>query len=97
MTSKGYNLSGDSTCNFSQTGDLNNTNPKLGPLHSNGGQTETMALQTGSPAIDTGNPSGCTDNLGHPLKTDQRGQPRHDKEDTGGCDRGRMKVNRTKA
>jgi hypothetical protein len=88
MTSKGYNLSSDSTCNFSQASDLNNTNPKIGPLHNNGGQTQTMALQTGSPAIDTGNPSGCTDNLGHPLKTDQRGQPRPDKEDTGGCDRG---------
>ena len=39
----------------------------------------------GSPAIDTGNPNGCTDGLGHLLKRDQRGQPRPDKEDTGGC------------
>jgi len=43
---------------------------------------------TGSPAIDAGNPSGCTDGSGHLLKTDQRGMPRPDKEDTVGCDRG---------
>ena len=47
-----------------------------------------MALLPGSPAIDAGNPSGCTDDQGNLLKTDQRGQPRPDKEDTGGCDMG---------
>jgi predicted outer membrane repeat protein len=88
VTSKGYNLSSDGTCSFSTTGDLNNIDPKLGPLQNNGGQTQTMALPSGSPAIDAGNPSGCTDNHGHLLKTDQRGQPRPDKEDTGGCDMG---------
>jgi hypothetical protein len=88
MTSHGYNLSSDSTCNFSNPGDLNNTNPRLGPLRYNGGQTQTMALPTGSPAVDAGNPGGCTDDQGHLLKTDQRGQPRPDKEDTAGCDMG---------
>jgi hypothetical protein len=88
MTSNGYNLSSDHTCNFSNQGDLNNTNPKLGSLRNNGGPTQTMALPTGSLAIDAGNPSGCTDNLGQLLTTDQRGQPRHDKEDIGGCDMG---------
>jgi predicted outer membrane repeat protein len=88
MTSNGYNLSSDSTCNFNNTGDLNNTDPKLGPLQNNGGPTETMALFPGSPAIDAGNPSGCTDGRGHLLKTDQRGTPRPDKEDSGGCDMG---------
>ena len=47
-----------------------------------------MALLPGRPAIDAGNPSGCTDDLGHLLTTDQRGYPRHDPEDTGGCDMG---------
>jgi len=88
ITSKGYNLSSDSTCSFSNAGDLNNTDPKLGPLQNNGGPTQTMALPSGSPAIDAGNPVGCTDNHGHLLKTDQRGQTRPDKEDTGGCDMG---------
>jgi predicted outer membrane repeat protein len=88
VTSSGYNLSSDGTCNFSSTGDRNNTNPKLGALRNNGGLTLTIALPTGSPAVDAGNPTGCTDNLGRLLKTDQRGQPRPDKEDTGGCDMG---------
>jgi hypothetical protein len=88
MTSNGYNLSSDNTCNFHQTGDLNNTNPLLGPLQNNGGPTLTEALLDGSPAIDNGNPSGCTDGQGHLLNTDQRGMPRPDREDSGGCDRG---------
>jgi hypothetical protein len=88
ITSDGYNLSGDSTCNFNGPGDMNNINPNLGPLQNNGGPTQTMALPSGSPAVDAGNPSGCTDGSGHLLKTDQRGMPRPDKEDTGGCDIG---------
>jgi predicted outer membrane repeat protein len=88
ITSHGYNLSSDATCDFDSIGDLNNTNPKLGPLQNNGGPTWTMGLKPGSPAIDAGNPHGCTDGQGHLLKTDQRGMPRHDKEDTTGCDIG---------
>ena len=88
IVSSGYNLSSDNTCNFNKTGDLNNTDPLLGPLQNNGGPTQTMGLLSGSPAIDAGNPTGCTDGHGHLLKTDQRGQPRPDKEDLGGCDIG---------
>ena len=88
IISEGYNLSSDGTCNFSGPGDLNNTEPKLGLLQNNGGPTQTQALLPGSPAIDAGNPNGCTDGNGHLLKTDQRGAPRPDKEDTGGCDMG---------
>ena len=88
ITSGGYNLSSDDSCEFTGPGDLNTTDPNLGPLQFNGGPTRTMALLPGSLAIDSGNPSGCTDGYAHLLKTDQRGQPRPDKEDTGGCDRG---------
>jgi hypothetical protein len=88
ITSNGFNLSSDGTCNFNGPGDMNHTNPMLGPLQNNGGPTRTMALLPGSPAIDAGNPSGCTDSQGHLLTTDQRGQPRPDKEDIGGCDMG---------
>ena len=87
-TSKGYNLSSDASCALSGTGDLNNTDPKLGRLKDNGGPTPTMALLPGSPAIDSGNPNGCTDNHGHLLPTDQRGKPRPDNEDSNSCDRG---------
>jgi hypothetical protein len=88
VTSNGYNLSSDGTCNFNNTGDLNNTNPILGPLQDNGGPTKTQALLFGSPAIDAGNPGGCTDGQGRLLRTDQRGEPRPDHEDTSGCDMG---------
>jgi hypothetical protein len=88
VTSNGYNLSSDGSCDFDGPADLNNTNPMLGPLQNNGGPTQTMALLPGSPAIDAGNPTGCTDNLGHLLKTDQRGDPRPNIEDSGGCDMG---------
>lgn len=69
LTDAGHNLSSDATCNFTNVGSLNNTDPKLGPLAYNGGPTLTMALLPGSPAIDAG------DNPSAPA-TDQRGVPR---------------------
>ena len=52
LISAGYNLSSDSTCAafLTQTGDLNNLNPHLGPLADNGGPTQTRLPETGSPA-----------------------------------------------
>jgi CSLREA domain-containing protein len=46
--------------------DRTSDNPLLGPLADNGGQTDTMGLLTGSPAIDAG--TGCP-----PPAADQRG------------------------
>jgi hypothetical protein len=43
--------------------------PLLGPLANNGGETDTMAIATGSPAIDAGDSALC-------LPTDQRGVAR---------------------
>ncbi|MEA2396574.1 MAG: hypothetical protein QOK25_130 [Thermoleophilaceae bacterium] len=65
-TSTDHNLSSDSTCGFSDAGSKQDTNPLLGPLQDNGGQTDTRALLPGSPAINTGTNSGCPG-------TDQRG------------------------
>jgi len=76
MTSNGYNLSSDGTCNFTGPGDMNDTHPKLGTFGNHGGPTQTISLREGSPAIDAGNPNGCTDGNGNLLKTDQRGEPR---------------------
>jgi predicted outer membrane repeat protein len=61
-----HNLIKDGSCSPMLTGD-----PKLGPLQSNGGPTQTFALLAGSPAIDAGDDSV----LGPPfsLTTDQRG------------------------
>ena len=69
ITSNGHNLSSDNTCGFTGTGDLNNTDPLLGPLQDNGGPTSTHALLPGSPAIDTADPANFP-------STDQRGIPR---------------------
>jgi len=87
VTSNGYNLSSDNTCALEAAGDINSTKAQLGSLQDNGGQTETMALSSGSPAIDAGNPSGCADEHGHLLKKDQRGQPRPEKKGAR-CDMG---------
>lgn len=79
LTSQGYNLIQDtSDCNSTgdTTGNITDVDPRLGPLQSNGGVTETQALLLGSPAIDAGNPNGCTDPDGNILTTDQRGAPR---------------------
>jgi len=69
LTSLGHNLEGGDTCGFNAAGDIINTDPLLGPLQDNGGDTPTRALMPGSPAIDAGDDAACPD-------TDQRGLPR---------------------
>ena len=77
LTSQGYNLiriTPAGECIVAPvTGDVFSSDPLLGPLQNKGGPTQTHALLAGSPAIDAGNPSGCRDNLGALLATDQRG------------------------
>jgi hypothetical protein len=68
LTSQGFNLADDSSCNLTAGGDQAVVNPSLGPLADNGGPTQTMALTNGSPAVDSGSSSGET--------ADQRGFPR---------------------
>lgn len=66
LDSLGNNIDSGNTCLLNSTGDLPNTNPKLGPLQMNGGRTPTHALLSGSPGINTGTNTGCP-------STDQRG------------------------
>jgi CSLREA domain-containing protein len=73
------------------TGPVTIADPNLGPLQDNGGSTFTHAPQSGSPVIDSGNSSGCTDNLGALITTDQRGL--HRPEGTR-CDEGAFEVQR---
>ncbi|MDH3328513.1 MAG: hypothetical protein OEM01_04710 [Desulfobulbaceae bacterium] len=55
IDSKGYNIASDHSCYLSRAlGDLENTEPLLGPLQDNGGVTPTHALSQNSPAIDAG-------------------------------------------
>jgi hypothetical protein len=83
FTSAGYNVIGNTAgCTFSAAiGDLLNVNAQLWPNLL--GSPGYHPLLPGSPAIDAGNPDGCTDNLGNPLNTDQRGVAR-----VGRCDIG---------
>ena len=83
-TDNGNNLqAGDTSCGFSNNAVTGN--PKLGPLASNGGPTQTRALGEGSPAIGAGSATVCQSaNIGN---VDQRGMPRQ--ADTRGvCDIG---------
>ena len=80
LTSLGYNLiRDDSSCGFTaatgdQVGDAANPiDPVLGPLQDNGGDTETHALLSGSPAIDAIPVADCSDIDGLPVATDQQG------------------------
>src|SRR3989338_5523193 len=83
ITSLGHNLASDASCAFAGAGDLNSTDPLLGPLQNNGGETETHALLAGSPAIDAVPLAFCT------LPTDQRGVARPQGT---GCDMGAFEV-----
>jgi hypothetical protein len=60
ITDGGNNLDDGATCGFSKGHhSLSNTTPLLGPLASNGGPTQTMALSPASPAINQGNDAVC--------------------------------------
>jgi len=54
LHSAGHNLEEGTDCAFGGPGDLQNSNPLLGPLADNGGPVNTRALLAGSPAIDAG-------------------------------------------
>jgi hypothetical protein len=87
ITSLGYNLSSDNGGGYlNGPGDQINTDPMLGPLQDNGGQTLTHALLPGSPAIDMGNPTFMP-----PPYYDQRG-PGYDRVRNGRLDVGSFEV-----
>ena len=69
ITSEGFNVISDGSCNPNGTTDQSFTDPMLGTLADNGGPTLTHALQAGSPAIDAADDAVCP-------ATDQRGVAR---------------------
>ena len=69
--SVGFNAAGDKAGSSAAPLD-----PKAGILSNNGGNTDTMALLPGSPAIDSGNDANAP-------ATDQRGLPRFGVSDIG--------------
>ena len=73
ITDLGYNIDTGSSCGFSTAShSMSNTQPQLGPLASNGGPTQTMALPSGSPAVNAipSATSGCTGSY-RPARHDQ--------------------------
>ena len=62
VTDGGHNIDDGTRCGFSTAnGSLNNTNPDLDAqgLANNGGVTQTIALEAGSPAINAGDQTVC--------------------------------------
>ena len=90
----GYNLSSDPSCGFTDTSQ-SITDPKLDPLGSYGGPTQTHRLQRTSPALDAipdanGSEPGCDG-----VATDQRGvdRPQDGNNDgTPSCDIGAFEL-----
>jgi len=85
LTSAGYNLSNDASCNLNGTGDQNGLDTPMGALQDNGGAAPTHLLGRGNPAADA-IPAGDCD-----LVTDQRGFSRpldSDRDGNAGCDIG---------
>jgi hypothetical protein len=95
VESAGYNFSDDATCGFTNvaTGDRENAgSPGVGALASNGGPTQTMLPNSGSPLLDwipLGACGGGNDLAGFPVTTDQRGVGRPQGP---GCDVGAVEV-----
>ena len=59
IDSLGFNLADEDTgAILGEDTDITGVDPKLGPLTNNGGQTESLALMGGSPALDAGERSG---------------------------------------
>jgi CSLREA domain-containing protein len=82
ISEQGHNLMGTPVdCHFTAPGDIT-ADPLLGALANNGGESDTHALLTGSPAINTADGSQCP-------ATDQRDLPR---PALGGCDLGAFEV-----
>jgi hypothetical protein len=92
-TDLGFNIEDDASCGFNPAISKNSTDPKLDPagLKNNGGPTETLALESGSPAIAFD--KDCTDqeSPADTLATDQRFFGRFDSP--GSCSSGAYEFN----
>ena len=93
ITSQGNDIvyyAGQFDCTI--VGSVAKVDPLLDSLQDNGGPTRTHAILAASPARDAGNTGGCTDDLGAPLATDQRGVTR---PNGAYCDIGAFEVTET--
>jgi hypothetical protein len=89
ITSHGYNLDSDTSCQLTAATDQPGVDPLLGPLQDNGGGTLTHALIPGSPAVDA--ISLGTNGCGTTRYSDQRWRARPQPAG-GACDIGAYEV-----
>jgi hypothetical protein len=89
--SQGYNYADDTSCGFTATGDSQATgnNALLGALADNGGLTQTMLPQAGSPLLEAIPAGSCEADGAAGITTDQRDLPRPGFAD---CDIGAVEV-----
>jgi hypothetical protein len=89
-TSSGFNYSDDDSCHFGQPTDHESApDPQLGALANNGGPTQTVLPNPGSPLIDAIPISSCQADGAAGITTDQRGVTR---PQAAGCDIGAVEV-----
>lgn len=92
VTSNGYNIASDDSCEITDPSDLSTTDPLLGALvmgtRANGGSTYFHNLSNGSPALDSGSTNGTIDQRGNPRPVDLPGIP----NTTDGDDRGAVEM-----
>ena len=65
ITSNGFNIASDATCNLNKASDKPSTNPLLGALANNGGPSRTHMPAANSPALDKGNTCPGPDQRGY--------------------------------
>jgi len=88
--SLGYNVTSDSSCEFTMIGDAQSTDAQLGLLANNGGLSQTHLPAMTSPLINQVPLAECLDNTGVALIQDQRG---FDRPVETLCDIGAVEVN----
>jgi hypothetical protein len=89
-TSNGFNFSDDTSCGLPAGETHVGVSPQLGGLADNGGPTQTLLPQPGSPLIDAIPNASCPDGASG-ITTDQRGLPRPD-AGSPACDIGAVEV-----
>ena len=88
-SSNGFNFTDDGSCGLAGTGDVQDGDPGLGALAPNGGPTQTLLPQPGSPLVDAIPVGSCQADGAAGITTDQRGLARPAQN---GCDVGAVEV-----
>jgi len=91
IISNGYNLESGTSCGFTSTGDIQNTDPILQALGDNGGLVRTHYPYRNSPVLDNGDCSAGTDQRGEPRPVDLD-DSEYPNSSASGCDIGAIEA-----